>query len=180
MNRKGFTLLELIIVLVMVVVLIGTVSFVFIVSLRAWSSGRVRADIRADLDLARERMLKEIRHAKSIDISEESRITIISIVDFEEPIDFEVPTSYRYYLYNENDPEPNPPYTQATYQLRRSKNDATYGAGVALVEGIVNPQSFDPSRPPFTQSGNLIIIDLNGTREGETIRLRSNVRPRNL
>ena len=46
---RGFTLIEMIIVLLLLAMLSGVVSSVFLVSLRAWDSGCIRGGIREDV-----------------------------------------------------------------------------------------------------------------------------------
>ncbi|MCK5014320.1 MAG: hypothetical protein KAS66_10915, partial [Candidatus Omnitrophica bacterium] len=86
--------------------------------------------------------------------------------------------TYRIYMYNASDTEPNPPYTQNTYELRRAKTTVTYGSGAVLISDVKKPNP--SSSKPFSQNGNVITMDFVVERGDQQIAVRANVRPRSL
>lgn len=169
MNKKGLTLIELLLTTAMLAILIFTVGYVFVVGSNLWSEGYARSDIRGDISQAVELISKSLRQAKSIDDLTESSITFTADLGSGDD-------TYRVYLYNASDGEPNPPYKQQSiYELRWAKGTVSYGSGAILATDIPIPTNI-----PFSQSNNLITIDLTATRGDETVRIRSNIRPRNL
>lgn len=168
-DKKGLTLIELFVVIVMLAILVVTVGYLFLTGLKLWDQGYARSDIRGDISQAMELISKNLRQAKSIDaFPTESTITFTADLGSGD-------TSYRIYLYNSSDPEPNPSYEQDTYELRWAKGTVSYGSGTILATDIAKP-----TNTPFSRTGNYITIDLTVTRKDETVRVRTNVRPRNL
>lgn len=167
-SKRAFSLIELIIVLLLLVILSGVAVNMYSTGLRVWNEGYNRADIRTQALQAFELISKNLRQASVINALTQSSITFTA--DLGAGSD-----TYRVYLYNAADPEPNPPYTQSSYELRWSRNDLSYGAGARLIQDVQQPSNI-----PFVQNGNLITLDLTVSRGSESVRLRSNVRPRNL
>ncbi len=168
LSLTGFTILEILIVILALTIVVGVVNNVYIVGLDLWSEGISRSSIRTDLSQALELVSKNLRRATSIDAITASSITFTADLGGGS-------SSYRVYLYNASDSEPNPPYSQDNYDLRWAQGTTTYGSGANLATDIAQPIN-----TPFTQNGNVITLDLTATRGEETVRLRSNVRPRNL
>ncbi len=79
--KKGITLIELIIVIVLLSILVGFVSWVFVVGLRSWSSGKDRADIRQSSNLALERMVRELSQASSFTIAQAGQVKFVADLD---------------------------------------------------------------------------------------------------
>lgn len=167
-NKKAFTILELLTVILALVIILGIVVNVYLAGLTIWNNGYVRADLRRGLSQSLELISKNLRYATSIDALTASSITFTANLGGGSD-------TYRVYLYNASDPEPNPPYTQSLYELRYATSVTTYGSGVVIAENIIQPVN-----TPFAQSGNTITIDLTAESNDETVRMRSNVRPRNL
>ena len=159
-TKNGLTLIELLVPTAILAILVFTVGYVFVVGLNLWNEGYARSDIRGDISQGMELISKNLRQAKSIDILTESSITFTADLGSGDD-------TYRVYLYNSADPEPNPPYTQSSYELRWAKGTVTYGSGAILARDIA-----PPTNTPFTQSGNYITIDLTVTRADETLRIR--------
>lgn len=170
--NKGFTLIEIMIVAGMVAGIIGIITLLYIVGLRTWSAGDTRVDIRSSLHDGINAMVRDLRHAKNPTTVQQSIITFTA-VDFEGPSP-PSDVTYRYYLYNASDPLPNPPYTADSYLLMRSKDNPNYGAGRVIVRDIARPTS-----RPFSRTGDLITINLQVTKDGQTIGLRAKVNRRN-
>jgi len=152
----------------MLAVIVSAVGYVFVAGFKLSNNGYDRVDIRTDLANAMELISNNLRQAKVIDSLTESSINFTA--DLGNGDD-----TYRVYLYHASDAEPNPPYTQSTYELRWAQSTVGYGSGAILARDIAQPTD-----PPFSQSNNLITIDLTASRANEVIRIRTNVRSRNL
>ena len=170
-KKNGLTLIELLITTAVLSILILTVGYTFIIGLKLWNEGYNRSDIRTDLSQALELASKNLRQAKSIDALTAGSITFTA--DLGDGDD-----TYRIYLYNASDSEPNPPYTQNTYELRRAKTTVTYGSGAVLISDVKKPNP--PNAKPFSQSGNVITMDFVVERGGQEVAVRTNIRPRSL
>ncbi|MCA9404941.1 MAG: prepilin-type N-terminal cleavage/methylation domain-containing protein [Candidatus Omnitrophica bacterium] len=168
MKKTAFTILELLVVIVAFSIIVGVVLNVYGVSLDIWNEGFKRSDIRTELSQTLELVTKNLRRATSIDALTDSSITFTADLGSGS-------TTYRVYLYNAADPEPNPPYTQSTYDLRWVQGTTSYGSGASLANNIIQPSS-----PVFSQAGNVINVNLTAAEGDETVRLSSSVRPRNL
>ncbi len=59
--RRGFTLLEIVIVLMLFSVLLGVTGSLFLVGLRAWDSGYLRTGIREDESYAMEKVVRDLK-----------------------------------------------------------------------------------------------------------------------
>ncbi|MEK6567805.1 MAG: hypothetical protein AABZ27_03595, partial [Candidatus Omnitrophota bacterium] len=87
---------------------------------------------------------------------------------------------YIYYFYNANDSYPLS-FNQSSYQLRKAalsggiSGTFTYGSG-----SIIITEALPPAASDLSMSANLITLDLSIKRGDETIRSRTQVRPRNL
>jgi len=170
-NKKGLTLIELLVTLVIMSTLVFAVGYTFVIGLKLWNEGYIRAEMKTDIAQALELVSKNLRQATSIDALTAGSITFTADLGSGS-------TSYRVYMYNSSDSEPNPPYTQNTYELRWAQTTTTYGSGKILVEDIAKPNP--PSSNPFSQSGNLITMNFTVTRGDHTVNMRTNVRVRNL
>jgi len=167
-NRKGITLLELIVAIGMMTILTTTVMFVYNLHFKAWNESYVRSVIRGNLSQALELASNSLRQAQSIDALTES--SIIFTADLGNGS-----SAYRLYLYNADDPEPNGPYTQSTYSLRFAEDAVDYGDGAVLSADIAQPLS-----PAFAISDKVIAIHLTALRGAEEVTMRTKIRPRNL
>ncbi len=170
-KSRGFTLIELLVVLTMLSVLVFTVGYTFVTGMRLWDHGYDRSQIRTELAQALELVSKNLRQATSIDALTAGSITFTADLG-------NGSTSYRVYLYNASDAEPNPPYTENTYELRWAETTVTYGSGAVLASDIAKPNP--PASKPFSQSGNLITMDFTVENGDQTVNMRTNVRVRNL
>ncbi|MFB0524008.1 MAG: PilW family protein, partial [Phycisphaerae bacterium] len=59
--KRGFTLLETLIVLMILSVLVGVSGLLFVVSLRAWDAGLIRGGIREDVSYAMEKIVRDLK-----------------------------------------------------------------------------------------------------------------------
>ena len=170
-NKKGLTLVELLVTTAVLSILILTVGYTFIIGLKLWNEGYDRSDIRTDLSQALELVSRNLRQAKSIDEITAGSITFTA--DLGDGDD-----TYRVYMYNASDSEPNPPFTQNTYELRWARTTVTYGSGSVLIANVQKPNP--QNSKPFSQSGNVITMDFVVARGNQTATMRTNVRPRSL
>ena len=167
-NHKGMTLVELIVVIGMMGILTTTVLFVFNFHFKSWNESYTRSLIRGNLAQALELVSNRLRHAQTIDEVTESSITFTASSNSGTSL-------FRLYLYNADDPEPNPPYTQSTYSLRFAQDSVDYGDGVLVSSDIAQPTSV-----AFSLSDKVISIELTALRGDQEIKMRTKVRPRNL
>lgn len=165
-TKRGLTLIELIITVVMFVILVGVATYVFRAVLLSWSGQEERAGIEITLDRTAEEMVRDLREASDVNTS---------VNDDEIRFTQDGSTYYIYYLYNEDDSYPSG-FTESSYELRRAAlSGFTYGSGRLIISDIVPPPTSDLSR-----TGNIVTIDLSVTRDNETIRSRTEIKPRNL
>jgi hypothetical protein len=167
-GRKAVTSIELTIAIGLMVILTITVVSVYQWHLRAWNEGYARSVIRSRLLQALESVEKPLLHAQSIDALSEGSITFTADLG-------DGGIAYRLYLFNENDPEPNPPYSQESYTLRLAKNDMDYGEGVLLSSDIARP-----AQPVFLLDDKVITIQLSALKQDERITMSTKIRPRNM
>ena len=149
-------------------ILTTTVIFVYNLHFKSWNEGYARSVIRDNLSQAMELAGDRLRRAQSIDALTESSITFTADLG-------NGSNTYRLYLYNAGDPEPNPPYTQSTYSLRLGQGAVDYGDGPVLSSDIAQP-----SGPAFAISDKVITLDLTALRGAEQVTMRTKIRPRNL
>lgn len=81
MKKNGFTLIELIIVIVLFVMLAAAVFWTFVAGLRAWDSGWNRADVRQAGNLAIEIMTRELSQAKSFTVAQAGKVKFDADID---------------------------------------------------------------------------------------------------
>lgn len=168
--HKGLTLIELMITIVMFVVLTAVVVYVLHAVLLSWSSEETRAGVDIGLDRGIEEVVRDLREARQASTvnNDEARFT------------YDFTNYYIYYLYNAGDSYP-PGFNQSSYQLKKAAltggltGTFTYGSGDIKIIDILPPPDSD-----LSLSSNLITIDLSVKRGDETIRSRTQVRPRNL
>lgn len=165
---NGFTLIEIIITLIMIVILIATVVYILRAVLLSWSSQETRAGIDIVLDRGIEQVARDLREARQVQsTNDEIRFTQ------------DQSTYYIYYLFNSADTYP-PNFSQSLYQLKKATLSGgiggtfTYGAGDIILNDISAPPASD-----LSLSGNMVRIDLTAAVKDESIRSRTEVRPRN-
>lgn len=174
--RKGLTLIELMIAVVMVAILMGVTVYIFRAVLLSWSGEETRAGIDIGLDSGIEKMLWDLRTASQVYSSnDEIRFTQDQNM------------YYIYYLYNSSDTYP-PSFNQASYQLKKAtlsvsgidiaNGTFTYGSGDIITSNVLPPPASNLSQDP--NNTNVYIIDLSAKRKGETIESKTQVKPRNI
>jgi len=157
LNNKGLTLTECILALAMLFILAGTITLLFTVGLRTFWSGYTRKDIRQEMGLGMQRMLREVRQAKSASLSVTS-----SQIDFSADLNSDLggDEDYRYRLSDSS--------------LLWSRTNPSPTAEIVLVGNL------DLTASSFSEAGNLITVQMQGSRDEQTVLLRSQIRPRNL
>ncbi len=168
--RKGFTLIELMMTIAMFVILALVVVYVLRAVLLSWSSQETRAGVDISLDRGIEEVARDLREARQVSVvnNDEIRFT------------YDLTNCYIYYLYSAGDSYP-PSFNQSSYQLKKAtlaggiNGTFTYGSGDIKVIDVLPPATSD-----LSLSSNLITLDLSIKRGDETIRSRTQVRPRNL
>ncbi|MBU1127756.1 MAG: prepilin-type N-terminal cleavage/methylation domain-containing protein [Candidatus Omnitrophica bacterium] len=171
-RKKGLTLIEVVITAVMFAMLAGVIAYAFRVVYLTWAAGQARCEMDISLDGAVEEMAREIREADGVQ----------STAGYNE-IRFERDgAAYIYYLYNGGDSYgPPPAFNEDSYELRRC--DLPGGIAGSFTYGEGKIMTFDVLPPPATDlslAGNMVTIDITASRNAETIRTRTEVRPRGL
>ncbi|MDD5449471.1 MAG: hypothetical protein PHO42_02610 [Candidatus Omnitrophica bacterium] len=168
--KKGLTLAELIITILMFVILTGVIVYILRAVLLSWSIQETRSGIDISLDRGIEEVVRDLREARQVSAvnNDETRFT------------HDLTNYYIYYLYNAGDSYP-PGFNQSSYQLKKAtltgglSGTFTYGSGDIKIIDVLPPPTSD-----LSLSSNLVTLDLSITRKGETIRSKTKVRPRNL
>jgi len=171
--KKGFTLAELMLTVLLFTVMTGAVVLIFRSILVAWSSQEARAGVSISLDSGMEKVVRDLRGAREI----------LSTAGYNEFRFTQDQDAYSiYYLYNADDSYvPPPAFNQGLYQLRKAtlsggiNGTFTYGSGELILFDVVAPGA-----SALSFAGNLATIDLSVLRKDETLRSRTQVRPRNL
>lgn len=165
--------MELILSVILLVILTAGSTYLFRAVLLVWSSQAERSGIDINLDRGIEDMARDLRKAREVQ----------SVAGRDE-IRFRQGTSshYIYYLYNAADSYgPPPAFDQPSYQLKKASLTGgisgifTYGDGEVIVNDVVPPPTTD-----LSLSGNFLTVDLTADRGDETIRSRTQIRPRNV
>lgn len=168
--KKGLTLIELMIVIIMFVILTGVIVCVLRAVLLSWSSQETRAGVDISLDRGIEEVVRDLREGRQVNTVNNDEIRFTQ----------DLITYYIYYLYNASDSYPSS-FTQASYQLKKATlaggmgGTFAYGSGDIKITDVLPPPTSD-----LSLSSNLITVDLSIKRGDETIRSRTQVRPRNL
>jgi hypothetical protein len=136
----------------------------------SWSSQETRTGVDISLDRGIEEIVRDLREARQVSSVNNDELRFTS----------DLTNYYIYYLYNSGDSYP-PSFNQASYQLRKAtlsggiNGTFSYGSGDIKLIDVLPPPTSD-----LSLSSNLITLDLSITRKDETIRSRTQVRPRNL
>lgn len=172
-KNQGVTLIELVLALVLLTALSGGAMLIFNTLLLGWAGQSDRSGADLQLDRAMEEMVRDLREARQVQSvagRDEVRYTTDGAT-------FQI-----LYLYHASDSYvPPPAFNQSVYQLRRGtlsgglSGTFTYGSGTLLLADVLPPTTSD-----LSLSGNLITLDLSVRRGDETVRTRTQVRPRNL
>ncbi len=176
-HRRGFTLLEIVIVLMLFSVLLGVTGSLFLVGLRAWDSGYLRTGIREDESYAMEKVVRDLKEMAVSSLGQYS--SIAHTVQYDDLAS----NSYVFYLYNSDDSSFDSTYGESFYDLRKADitqgDDPASGGGVMILGDLISPDSAAPATA-LAIDGNEVTLDFVVQRGDETVRARTKVRPRNL
>jgi prepilin-type N-terminal cleavage/methylation domain-containing protein len=167
---KGFTFLELLLVIALGPLIIGTLTFMFQVALDTWSTQGSRIGVAVSVNKAAREMSRDLRNANGIGSQNSNEIRFTT----------NGTTYYIYYLYNASDSYPST-FTKTSYQLKKAvlsgnmTGTFTYGSGDLIARDIVPP--------PVTNlsiSAPHVNIDLTAQQGSSVSRSVSTVLPRNI
>jgi len=180
---RGFTLIEMIIVLFLLAMLLGVTGLVFLVSLRAWDSGRIRGGIREDVSYAMEKTVRDLKEMalRSLYQYNPGGGDVAHTVQYN---DF-AGNTYVFYLYNADDSSFDSTYSESLYNLRKANTsqggNPALGDGVLILRDLVSPDAAAPATAlSIDPNGTQVTLDFVVQRSDEIVRTRTKVRPRNL
>ncbi len=167
--KRGLTLIEIMIVIVLFVILAAITVYIFRAILLSWSSGETRAGIDIALDRGIEEMVRDLRAAKAITSVNNDEIRYTATDN----------THHIYYLYNSSDTYP-PNFGQSSYELRKATLSGSITGALADIGRIIITDILPPATTDLSISSNIATIDISVSRGDETIRSKTQVKPRNL
>ena len=181
-TNRGFTLIETIIVLLLLATLLGVSGSLFVVSLRAWDSGRIRAGIREDVSYAMGKVVRDLKEMANVSPTQYGSNT--HTIQYDDLGG----TTYVFYLYDDNanglfDPTDDP---SLLYNLRKAnisqEDDPASGEGTLILRDLVSPDATPPATALTIDPNdpNQVTLDFVVQRSDETVQLRTMIRPRNL
>jgi prepilin-type N-terminal cleavage/methylation domain-containing protein len=176
---RGFTLIEMLMVLLLSAMLSGVTGLMFLVSLRAWDSGRIRTGIREDISYATEKVVRDLKEMALRSLSQYGSIAhTVQYNDF-------AGNTYVFYLYNADDSSFDSTYSEGLYNLRKANtsqgNNPALGDGVLILRDLVSPDAAAPATDlSIDPNGTQVTLGFVVQRSDEIVRIRTKVRPRNL
>ena len=176
---RGFTLIEMLIVLLLSAMLSGVTGLVFLVSLRAWDSGCIRTGIREDISYAAEKVVRDLKEMALRSLSQYG--SIAHTVQY----DNFAGNTYVFYLYNADDSSFDSTYSESLYNLRKANTsqggNPALGDGVLILRDLVSPDAAAPAMAlSIDPNGTQVTLGFVVQRSDEIVRIRTKVRPRNL
>jgi len=112
--NRGFTIIEVLVVLVFFPILFGASGFLIITSLRALNSSIEHADVRDDMTFATEKIVRDLKKTAEGGLSQYSSIAHTIEIDTVDG------STSVFYLYNASDTTLDSTYSESTYDLRRA------------------------------------------------------------
>jgi prepilin-type N-terminal cleavage/methylation domain-containing protein len=175
--KRGFTLIETVIVLLLLAILLGATGFVLLVSLRAWDSGCIRGGIREDVSYAIEKVVRDLKEIANGTLSQYS--SIAHTIQYDDLSG----NTYVLYLYNADDATLDSTYGGSLYDLRKANitqgDNPASGEGLLILRDLVSPDATSPATA-LTIGYTQVTLDFVIQRSDEIVRTRTKVRPRNL
>ena len=182
-TKRGFTLLEILIVLLLFSVLLGVSGWLFVVSLRAWDAGLIRGGIREDVSYAMEKVVRDLKEMANGSLARYNPGSggIDHTIQFND-LDG---NTYVFYLYNSADSSFDSDYGESFYDLRKATEDqldaGNYAAGILILRDLVSPAATEPATDlTIDPNSTQVTLDFVVQRSDETVTIRTKVRPRNL
>ncbi|MBI3616439.1 MAG: prepilin-type N-terminal cleavage/methylation domain-containing protein [Candidatus Omnitrophica bacterium] len=173
---QGWTLIEVVIVLLLFAVLLSAAAMSLNPILLAWSSHQDRMNLQRQIQLGLERGIRDLRLAGAM----QNDATVTAAIRFTVR-ESGINNSYILYFYNASDAAWDNTYTQSSYQLRKAAltggigGTFTYGSGDLLMRDVQ-----PPAASALSVSGSVATLDLTLIRGDETFRLIERVKRRNL
>lgn len=162
--KKGFTLIELVIVIVIIGVIAGVVGYILLAAADAWTFKFNRADLLADGRLAMNRMVREIREIKratNVTTATPSHFRFTNVDDVD-------------IAYSRTSTDLNRTADSTANVLAENVSNLTFtyydSSGATIATPVVTPNKTDIHR---------IRINLTLTKSGENVYLQADSRPRN-
>jgi len=179
MCRSGFTLLETMIVVSLLSVLVAVSAHIFVVSLRVWSTGSMRTEIREDISYAMDKTVRDLKEAANASLQRYN--SIAHTLQYDDLSG----NKYVLYLYNPADASVDSTYNETLYDLRKADmnggDSPASGDGMLILQDLVSPDAVAPATSLVIEpSGTQVTLDFAVQRNEETVRIRTIVRPRNL
>ncbi len=181
--KRGFTLLETLIVFSLLSVLMCVSAYLFTVGLRVWSTGSLRTEIREDMSYAMEKVVRDLKEMalRSLYQHNPGGGDIAHTVQYN---DF-AGNTYVFYLYNADDSSFDSVYSESLYDLRKADIDGgdtpASGEGVLILRDLVSPDAATPATALIIDPGGTqVTLDFVVQRSDEIVRIRTKIRPRNL
>lgn len=180
-TKLGFTLMEMVIALIPLSVLIGVTTYLFTVSMQAWSSGLLHAEVREDMSYAIEKTVRDLKEAELGSLRQYN----LGSGDIAHTIQYNdlSGNTYVLYLYNAGDGVLDSIYSEGLYDLRKADLSGgdipASGEGTLILQDLVSPDALTPATA-LTINNNQITLNFVVQRNNETVIVRTKVRPRNL
>jgi len=181
--KRGFTLLETLIVFSLLSVLMGVSAYLFTVSLRVWVTGSLRTEIRENMSYAMEKTVRDLKAMAlgSLSQYDSGSGNIAHTIQYDDLSG----NTYVLYLYNADDLSFDSDYSQSLYNLRKANitqgDNPASGEGVLILQDLVSPAAAEPATDlTIDPNATLVTLDFVVQRGDETVTIRTKVRPRNL
>lgn len=198
-KKQGFSVFELLIVIVLASGLMTIISLIYHGGTKSWGSGYKRYILKKELSRTLESMSRDLRGASRIGAYK-------GIYTIEYDIKGgSTTTTYCYYLYSPDASsdwaiEPNKVYqlkgalvSEATtvkrllwwwdswsFKTKIRPQIENYGDGVVLLNNIVSPATSDSTTDLRYTNDGMVVIDFLANADSESVRMRTEIRPRNV
>jgi len=149
-NRKGFTIFELIMSMVLVGLLVVGIMFAYLTCFRAFDSGQERITIRTKLSQAMDLMSRELYNSQSITSCSPTSLTFTA----------------------------NLGSGLASYTFALNGSNLVTDGQVTRATGIQTPGGSIPNI--FTCTNGQVTMDMTAVQNGASVRLQNNIMPRNM
>ena len=139
-TKRGFTLIEMLIALVPLSVLIGVSTYLFTVSMKAWSTASLRTEIRENMSYAMEKTVRDLKETAlgSLRQYDSGGGDIAHTIQYDDLSG----NTYVLYLYNASDGILDSIYSESFYDLRKADISGgdipTSGDGTLILQDLVS------------------------------------------